>query len=254
MNKKNLSSIVIILFIILGVGYYLGLRFQTVKVTVHEVDPAGIEIGTRTIELSGNQLSNGVLTDLFGKNIIYEGQNIPWYVTRASAICAYLLMFLIVIWGTGMTTGVIYQYIQPTAAWGIHKFLSIAMSTLVFFHMGALLFDHYINFGMKDLFIPFVANFKPLYVGLGVISFYILLVIMITSIFFKNKSERVWHLIHLSVYPLFALALFHGLFTGTDSKTFVMTIIYRVTGVIFAANTIYRFTLYYLKQKIKSAA
>ncbi len=43
-----------------------------------------------------------------------------------------------------------------------------------------------------------------------------LLAIELTSLAMRRLSRAVWHTIHLSSYPLFALATVHGLTAGTD--------------------------------------
>ena len=247
---KKYISIFLFLAVLGTAGYLFGLRKQTVEVTVNQVSPTSSALlATTTLHFTGEQLSKGVLTDIFGTGIIVHKKNIPWYITRASAVAAYILMFLIIVWGAGMTTTWLYRFVDPTTAWGIHKFFSIAMTILVVIHITALLFDEFIKFGLLDVLVPFAAHFKPLYVGLGIIGFYLIIAVMISSMFFRSKSERVWHFIHYSVYPLFIMILIHGIFTGSDTNTSFMKTIYWFTGIVFAATLIYRFSIYHIKPK-----
>ncbi|MHB8904227.1 MAG: ferric reductase-like transmembrane domain-containing protein [Patescibacteria group bacterium] len=169
--------------------------------------------------------------------------SIPWYITRAAAIVSYLLMFLIVFLGTGMTTGYIYSYINPVKAWMIHKYLSLALGVTLLTHIFSLLFDKFINLSLKEILVPFASNFNTLYLSLGIFGFYILLVIIFTSLWFRLKYKRAWRSIHYFVYALFVFSLVHGFFMGTDSSTIIMRIIYIVTGTIFLGLLIYRFII-----------
>ncbi len=174
--------------------------------------------------------------------------SIPWFITRSAGITSYLLMFLIVFLGTGMTTGYIYKYINPVKAWMIHKYLSLALGVTLLTHMSSLLFDKFINFGFKDILIPFAANYNSLFLSLGIFGFYILLVIIFTSLWFILKYKRTWRSIHYFVYALFIFSLIHGFFMGSDSSTLSMRIIYTVTGAIFLILLIYRFVIRYFKK------
>lgn len=174
--------------------------------------------------------------------------SLPWYIARAAGIVAYLLMFFVVILGVGMTTSYIYKYINPVQSWLIHKYLSLALGIALLTHITALLFDNFIGLRLNDLLVPFTSNYRPILLGLGIIGFYILLVIIFTSIFFLLKYKRTWRFVHYFVYLLFTLSLIHGLFIGTDSNTLVMKIIYYSTGLIFVSLLIYRFVIDFIKK------
>ena len=85
----------------------------------------------------------------------------PWYLSRAAAIVAYILMFVMIVLGEGLTTGFAYKVINPVKAWVIHKYIGIALGLAVLFHILSLLFDTFINFSAPDLFIPFVSSYHP---------------------------------------------------------------------------------------------
>jgi predicted ferric reductase len=176
--------------------------------------------------------------------------SLPWYITRAAALTAYSLMFLMVFLGTGMTTGFIYGLINPVRAWTIHKYLGIALLIMIFLHVGSLLFDKFIMLRLSDVLIPFFSDYRPLYLSLGILGFYILLATILISIFLRLRTPRFWRWTHYWVYPLFFLALIHGLFIGTDSPTRVMTLVYWLTGIISVSLFIYRFTAYHSKIKL----
>jgi len=172
--------------------------------------------------------------------------SIPWYVARAAGLAAYGLMFLVIIFGTGMTTGYVYKYINPIQAWVIHKYLGLALGITLLTHVTAFFFDKFIGFSWQEILIPFASNFKPLFLSMGIIGFYFLLVILLTSLFIRLKYQRIWRGIHYAVYPLFIFSFIHGLFIGTDSQTFGMQIIYLATGLIILGSLIYRFIIHKL--------
>jgi len=167
--------------------------------------------------------------------------SLPWYIARSAGIASFILMFLIVILGIGMTTGSIYSYINPVKSWLIHKYLALALGLVLLVHITALLFDKFVHLGIKDVLIPFYSSFSPIFLTLGIFGFYILLAVIFTSIWFRLKYKKTWRSVHYFVYALFIFSLIHGLFIGTDSNTIFMKVIYISTGSIFVLLLIYRF-------------
>jgi len=175
--------------------------------------------------------------------------SLPWYVARAAGLAAYGLMFLIVMLGTGMTTSYIYHYINPVKAWVIHKYLSLALGLTLLAHIIALSLDKFINFTWLDILIPFSSDYKPLFLSAGIMAFYLLLVVIFTSLFFRLKYKKSWRGVHYTVYPLFILSLIHGIYTGTDSGTIWMQTVYWTTGLIFFSLLLYRFVILAIRQR-----
>jgi predicted ferric reductase len=194
--------------------------------------------------LFGVLLISSLIYFVFNISIILsisQGISTPWYIARAAGIASYILMFLVIILGTGMTTGYIYKYINPVKAWVIHKYLSISLSFTLLAHIISLTFDRFINFSWLDVLIPFSSTFKPLFLSFGIFGFYTLIVIIVSSLLFRIKYKKTWRGIHYAVYPLFIFSFIHGTFIGTDSKTIGMQIIYWGTGLVFLGLILYRF-------------
>jgi DMSO/TMAO reductase YedYZ heme-binding membrane subunit len=174
--------------------------------------------------------------------------SLPWYIARSAGIGALVLMFLIIVLGVGMTTGYIYKYLNPVKSWLTHKYLSLALGLVIISHMIALLLDKFINLGLKDILIPFYSDFNPLYISFGIFGFYILLIVIFTSIWFRLKYKKTWRSVHYFVYALFAFSVVHGFFMGTDSQTMIMQAVYISTSLIFLLILIYRFIIRPLKR------
>jgi Ferric reductase like transmembrane component. len=172
----------------------------------------------------------------------------PWYITRASGLVAYILLFFLVASGVGIKTSWLFKFISPTFAWINHRYLGIALSAAVVTHLISLLLDTYLKFSVIDVFVPFVSNYKPLLLSAGIIGLYILLVVMFSSLVTINKFPKAWRLLHYLTYPLFIILFIHGYFIGTDTKFIIIKLIYLITGVIVAWLSLYRLYFFY-KQK-----
>lgn len=167
----------------------------------------------------------------------------PWYVSRAAALASYVFIFILVVSGIGIKTRLSYKLLQPLTAFVLHRHLGVLTAVTVLVHVLALLFDDYLRFTIPDLLVPFHSSFKPLFVALGVIGFYMFAAVIITSLFTRLKFPRLWRLLHYLPYPIFVTGLIHGLFTGTDSGAPLVRNIYWFTGAIVGIMTLYR--IYY---------
>lgn len=237
MRKTLKTFLLLFLFFALaaGGGYYFGLREREIRVMVRE---EGATTTPQEITIRGEELLRGEA------ELEAAASKVPWYVSRASAIAAYILMFLVIVWGMGMTTGFTYRVTNPVMAWSVHKYMSVSLGVLVLVHMFSLLFDDFIGFGFAEILVPYAADFKPFYLALGIVGFYILGAVMFTSLVIRERMPRFWHGVHYLVYPLFVMSLAHGLFLGTDSSTLAMQAVYWVTGTVFTLLLIYRFFIY----------
>lgn len=172
----------------------------------------------------------------------------PWYFTRASGLVAYFLLFLLLVSGIGIKTSWTFKFLSPTFAWLNHRYIGMALTFSVIVHLISLLVDNFLKFTILDVFVPFVSSFKPVYLSLGIIGFYLLVAVIISSIFTITRFPKAWRLLHYLPYPLFIVLFIHGYFIGTDTKVLAIKMMYLVTGVIVAWLSLYRLHFFY-KQK-----
>lgn len=162
-----------------------------------------------------------------------QPSSVPWYITRASAITAYLLMFAVTVLGTGMTNGFVYKILNPVRSWTTHKYVSIAMFAAIAVHGISLLFDKFVQFGIREILVPFVSSYQPVFVGLGIVAFYLVVATILISLLLRIRLPRFWRVTHYAAYPLFIFSFVHGVYSGTDSGTPFMKFVYWMTGGIF---------------------
>lgn len=153
-----------------------------------------------------------------------------WYVTRASALIAWSLMVISVIWGVLLATRVLKPNDNPGWLLDLHRWLSGLSVVFVALHMFSLFADDYAHFSPADLFIPFHSQYEKLkWLGpwpmvLGVISFYLLIAVQSTSLMMRKLPRKFWKGIHYSSYLTVILVSFHAGWSGTDTRA----IAYRV--------------------------
>jgi ferredoxin-NADP reductase/DMSO/TMAO reductase YedYZ heme-binding membrane subunit len=162
-----------------------------------------------------------------------------WYVTRASAIIAWALMVISVIWGILLATRVMKPKDNPSWLLDLHRWLSGLSVVFVGIHMASLFIDTYAAFTLQDLFIPFHSQYQKIAslgawpIALGVICTYILIAVQVTSLMMKKLPRKYWKAIHYSSYALVLLVSFHAGWSGTDVRAWA----YRITALVLITLT-----------------
>jgi predicted ferric reductase len=95
--------------------------------------------------------------------------------------------------------------------------------------------DKYLPFSIIQVLIPFTEPYRPLWVGIGVISFYLILLVTITFYLRQQIGSSAFRSIHLLSLAGYFGATLHGLFAGTDSALPIAKFLYIGTflSVIF---------------------
>jgi predicted ferric reductase len=143
-----------------------------------------------------------------------------WYLSRTSAFVAFALMWASMIFGLLMTSRTAKVWPGGPAAFDLHQFTSLLGLAVALFHAVVLIGDKYIGYSLSNILLPFNStSYKPLWVGIGQIAFYIAILVSFTFYFRKQISQRGWRLVHFASFELFVMALAHGVLSGTDTGT-----------------------------------
>ena len=155
-----------------------------------------------------------------------------WIILRAAGIGSYIALWLAVDWGLIATTSLVTKRVSKPTSTLFHGVVASAGLALLVIHLGGLLLDRFMPFGLLDLVIPMRAGYRTLAVSFGVFAMYAMVLILVTSWIRKRLGTKLWRAIHLLAIPTFTLALAHGVFAGTDSSRPWMFAIYVVTGLL----------------------
>lgn len=164
-----------------------------------------------------------------------------WYLSRASAFVAYALLWLSMAMGLIMTNKLARVWPGGPTAFDLHQHASLLGLAFALFHGLILIGDRYTNYTVGQLLVPFASsNYRPVWVGLGQIGFYLLAGVGLSFYVRRRIGQRRWRVIHYLSFAVFALALVHGLFSGTDSVLPWVRSIYWVSAGSLLFLTIYR--------------
>lgn len=93
-----------------------------------------------------------------------------------------------------------------------------------------------------------IPDFSVIPLALGIISFYIFIIVMVASKIYKRISYNIWQYIHILTYILFFFSLYHAVNRGSDYRFSPVKIIYGILLTFLVVGIIYR-TYYKIKQK-----
>lgn len=144
-----------------------------------------------------------------------------WYFTRAAGLMAFLLLYITIFLGLAVRTPVLRKIIKPFYSFSIHRWLSLQALTFVLIHSLSLLFDKFYTLSLRDIFIPFAFSsdtLNPLLVALGIIGFYLMVILVITSYGRRFMNQKLWRLIHSINITLYIIVIIHSFYLGTDLK------------------------------------
>lgn len=144
-------------------------------------------------------------------------EKIWWYLSRSSGIVALVLLVASLVFGVLLATRVLKPIDRPAWLLDLHSWLGGSALVMTGLHLLGLSLDGYIDFGPAELFVPGASEFRPLAVAIGVLSFYVLVAVQLTSYFRRRLSKRVWHGVHLLSYALVWGATVHAGMAGTDT-------------------------------------
>lgn len=163
-----------------------------------------------------------------------------WILTRTAGMMSYLLLALLSITGILQTTGAIYRLFSPAAAWSIHRAIASTLLVSVVVHVGALLFDKFMNLSLVNVLVPFTSPYRPILVTLGIGGFYLLLLVLLTSLYNITSHPRFWRTIHFFGIIMFGLIFLHGILIGTDTHLSWVRALYWLAAVPVFLAVVYR--------------
>jgi predicted ferric reductase len=177
-------------------------------------------------------------------SIVGDSPKAYWFLSRGSALVAYGLLWSSMVFGLVITNRLARIWPGGPTAFDLHQFISILGLAFALFHGLILLGDHFVNFKPAQILVPFTTlTYKPLWVGLGQLAFYLWVLITVSFYVRKSIGGKTWRWIHYFSYLTFALALFHGIASGTDTATPWAGVMYWFSGFSLFFLLIYRLVL-----------
>ena len=172
-----------------------------------------------------------------------------WYLTRAAGLMGYFLIWLSTAWGLVVSSKILDPFMERAFNYDFHEYLSWLGLAFIGIHVIVLMADKYLPYTIWQILIPFLSPYRPFWVGLGVIAFYLSLLVTITFYLKKKIGIELFRKIHyLSLVGYFGATL-HGLYAGTDSVLPIANLLYKGTFLVTLFLIVYWVILLYFRKQ-----
>jgi DMSO/TMAO reductase YedYZ heme-binding membrane subunit len=163
-----------------------------------------------------------------------------WYLTRSTGVVALLLLTATVVLGVvasvGWTTERWPRFLSQT----VHRNLSLLCLAFVGLHIVTTVSDGYVPIGFVDAFLPLHSPYRPVWIGLGALTFDLLLAVLVTSALRHRIRYPTWRFVHWLAYLCWPIAMFHALGSGSDSSLPVVLAIDAVCALSVLLSVVWR--------------
>lgn len=158
-----------------------------------------------------------------------------WYLSRATGLVAWALALASILFGLALASRALGA--RPKAPWllALHRWLGALTVLFVVAHVGAVVADSYVHFGAADVLVPFASGWRTGAVAWGIVAWWLLVAIEVTSLQMRRLPKRAWRAVHVTSYAVGAAATLHGLAAGADTANplFAWTAIGSVAAGVF---------------------
>src|ERR1700721_1436269 len=140
-----------------------------------------------------------------------SGATAFWYASRATGIVALLLLTAVLVLGILVNRQGRLPALPRFAVTSLHRNLSLLAVAFIAVHVLTAVLDSYVSIPVTSGVIPFASGYERFWLGLGAISFDLMLAMIITSLLRGRLNRILWRAIHLLAYPSWPVALAHSI-------------------------------------------
>jgi sulfoxide reductase heme-binding subunit YedZ len=171
-----------------------------------------------------------------------SGPSTLWYLTRATGVVSLLLLTGAVVLGVLSSIRWRTDHVPRFVVGGLHRNITLLAIAFVAVHVVTTVGDGYAPIGLKDALVPFVSRYRPVWLGLGAVSFDLLLALVATSLLRARLGYRAWRIVHWLGYAAWPVALVHALGTGSDARLGWLALVGFACFALVAASVVVRVT------------
>lgn len=139
-----------------------------------------------------------------------------WILARVAGLTSFIALSISLLTGVALRTAVL-DWLGPNRVLkSLHEYTAVLWIPLGLLHVACLLLDHAARIGIADMLVPFRVPYGTLAIGLGTLSFDLLVVVAVTGWLKKRMNGTAWRWIHRLSYVAFGLIFVHAVLGGTD--------------------------------------
>ena len=151
--------------------------------------------------------------------IAASGPTALWYAARSTGYVSLLMLTAILV------LGILTAMRWDSRDWprfltqALHRNLSLLVLVFLGIHIVTSIVDPFAGIAVLNTVAPFTGSYRPVWMGLGVLSMELLVALVITSLLRQRIGFTAWRVVHWAAYACWPLALLHTLGTGSDVRS-----------------------------------
>ncbi len=159
-----------------------------------------------------------------------------WYAARSTGYVSLLLLTAILVLGIVTSMRWANRDWPRFMSQAVHRNLSLLVLVFLAIHILASTIDPFAGISVLNSVVPFTGSYRPVWLGLGVVSLELLVALTVTSVLRQRISFTAWKVIHWAAYACWPLALLHTLGTGSDVRSWwAIVVSLACVGVVLMA-------------------
>jgi methionine sulfoxide reductase heme-binding subunit len=193
----------------------------------------GAEALSGTNALDANDPGNSVLENV---NASLD-QKTPWiwYVSRSAGLLGFIFLWLAVFLGLAIRNPLLKKVVKPIYSCGLHCYISSLAVFWALIHGTSFLFHGNFSLSLSEIVIPFYSQtslVNPVYMSLGIMALYAMIIITITSYLRSHLNHWLWRAVHFLNPLAFIFVVVHGYMNGTDMKNIYISLSFLLSSAI----------------------
>jgi predicted ferric reductase len=141
---------------------------------------------------------------------------LPWYVSRATGVVSLVLLTAVMVIGILINRQGRLPGLPRFAVTNLHRNLSLMAVVFIVIHVVTAVIDGFVSVPLISGVIPFTSGYEGFWLGLGAISFDLMLALIVTSLIRGRLSRRVWKAVHWLAYASWPVAFAHSIGSSSD--------------------------------------
>jgi methionine sulfoxide reductase heme-binding subunit len=140
-----------------------------------------------------------------------------WFATRGAGAVSLLMLTASVCFG--LVTVARFQHAEwpRFLNYEMHRRLSLLSIVFLTVHVLAAVFDPFTKLGFGAALVPLASTYRPIPIAIGVISMYLFIALIVTSVLRQHIDARAWRAVHWASYAMWPMAVLHSVTAGTDA-------------------------------------
>jgi sulfoxide reductase heme-binding subunit YedZ len=165
---------------------------------------------------------------------------LPWYISRATGVVALLLLTAVMVIGILVNRQGRLPGLPRFAVTNLHRNLSLLAVVFIVIHVVTAVLDGYVSIPLVSGLVPFASGYERFWLGIGAISFDLMLALIVTSLVRGHLSRRVWKAVHWLAYASWPVAFAHSIGSSSDLQSGLLLWLAVVCAAVLAAALIWR--------------